>query len=364
MKPAYYMLAAVLIALALSAVLVAVQFSNTPASSVPPRQAVYIDLDLLARDCPAHVSMRGLAAGGGRVLAAHKGRSAGADAVKIAGPDQTAFRWARQHLEFVTAEAAVVGLRRLEVLRNRSADLNLEAMRAAAAERAEAEAEAEIVRLAHERADGLRQAANDLAAERVNAEMKVGALRAALKVETPDRPSLEAMLAAAQSNLKSVDARLNDEASRIENVWRDRVDALSRTVSEQVDSEISAHAAQVKSRIESEISRARTELLSSMGSNSVGSSLSGVSAAVSVHRVRRDSLPTHRSASTVRVNPASVRLGIRNAVARQAAIIAERHGWRAVFVRTPGIPDRTGSILREMRRIWNAAAPASDDGAV
>lgn len=365
MKPAYYMLAAVLIALAASALLVAIQLPEPGISDAASGTVVYVDLDALAAKCPAAAVVRQISAGGKRSPGIDAKRPNGTVPVAVPRTDTLEGRWARQHLEFVTAEAAIGAFRRFEDLRNHAADLNLDAMRAAAVERAAAEAEAEAVRLAGERADRIRQAALGMAADRLNAEMKVMALRAALKADTPDRPSIESMLAVAQSELASVDRRLNDETSRVEAEWRAQVDSLSRQVSEQAESAISLHAAQVKGRIASEISQARTEMLRLMGSSAVAAP--GADAAIAAPRAHKpftEEASVRRAVSVPGFAPGTVQPEVRAAAARQAAAIAELNGWRITFVRRPGLPDRTQAVLREMRRIWDAGRPGREHGAV
>lgn len=365
MKPAYYLLAVVLLLVGTLAVLVFVTTGNQPQQAlVSPPEEIYVDLDRLVANHPAQGVLGDLA----RSVADRSGFDLPAArpvpaAVRHAPEDWAREAAARKRLEAATVRDAVVSLSRLEVVRLESLDARLRLRRSEMAKRAADDTEALIREIEAQRSAELRAAADQTAHERINLIAGIAGLNSKAKTISLDQQAVIEAIAREETALRTLEEKRAAELASIEDRFRRMIGQVSLDTEAEISAALSELEQQGVQAIESDIRLARERLLGDLSARNgweshrawwtLSSVDSGVKARVTVSAPE---FPGQSSvAPAIGGSLAEIRSALRENLARGVKVAAEQEGLAVGFVRKKGVPDRTAMMLKLMqKRSWGA----------
>jgi len=408
LRLAYYALGFVIvgsIAIVLSLPLVSSRVEVEKPKIASDKVTVYVDMDRLMRLHPssgALALMKRIAADvrqGMRTMPFSVGRDASSVNASVAS-DGITCSVSREGLEADVAQAAIGALRDLESAQREALQARLRATRRTMEESASANIKAQVRDIEQETSRKLRDVAERYAADRINAYLKIGALKIADKslkslaersgatvaknrgaVNSPaenelgagESAAIDAKLRVLQADLARTidigdgeDARIREEArAKIEALWSDSAANIEKRLS---DIEKDANA-----RIERDIMSAQNEVIQELSSfgkwlgaeensarKTAGYARAVVNPAQGASIVMQKRRPDFDSVDmAVEVLEQRIRLDVRRAV----RMLADKQGINVTFVRTGGgLPDRTREFERKLRCLsWNECGPVLCD---
>jgi len=362
---------------------------------------VYVDTDRLMRLHPsadALAVMRQIAADvrlGMRTMPFSANRDLPQKTAVPVASDGITCSVSRDKLEADVARAAIGALRDLESAQREVLKARLRATRRMMEESANADIRSRVQDIEQETSRKLRDVAERYAADRINASLKIGALRVADKslkslVErsggiaakgqsAPDSPAAINESAEINSKLRDAQAELArivdvgaEEDARIKADMRAKIEALWSDSAANIEKSLSAIERDANARIERDIMTAQNDIIQEL--SSLGKWFNaGDSAKKTTGYARTAANPVQGSAFIIqqrRLNPDSVdtavaaleqriRLDIRRAV----RLLADKQGIDVTFVRHgDGLPDRTREFEKKLRCLfWNECGPVLCD---
>lgn len=367
---------------------------------VSDKTIVYVDTDRLMRLHPsadALAVMRQIAADvrlGMRTMPFSANRDLPQTAVPVAS-DGITCSVSRNKLEADVAQAAIGALRDLESAQREVLKARLRATRRMMEESANADIRSRVQDIEQETSRKLRDVAEQYAADRINASLKIGALRVADKslkslVERSggtaakgksalDSPAAINESAEINSKLRDAQAELArivdvgaEEDARIKAEMRAKIEALWSDSAANIEKSLSAIERDANARIERDIMTAQNDIIQEL--SSLGKWFNaGDSAKKTTGYARTAANPAQGSAFIMqqrRLNPDSVdtavaaleqriRLDIRRAV----RMLADKQGIDVTFVRHGDeLPDRTREFEKKLRCLfWSECGPVLCD---
>lgn len=360
MKPAYYLLTAVLIlVIGLAGILLLGTRTAPPSVEAPKPRDVYVDLAVLLREYPPYRALGSLSIGAAPVPPA--GQPAPCLTFPPINPlptDGMLDCKARQQLEADTARDAVMALSRLEVVRNDALDAKMRLLRAELVRQSAEQIGAEILAIEKDRTRALTEALCCLAIERINALLRISALRAQLEVPILDQGVVKANLACEKDQLGILEDRRSTERGRIEREFQGKIDELARRAAAEISEQLAAAERAGRQEIADDVRQARAALLRDLSERNGSAAYAAAKRAVP-SRIRVTICPGLRAfeepaqGSDRRGAVAAVRARLQATVERAVVLAAEQAGMRVSFIPRVGIPDETAAMLRLLRqRAW------------
>jgi len=380
-KSAYYLLALLVVGLAVLALVF--RAAPTRPTRVPagPRQTVFVDVAALAELHPSFAALTQM-----RALAAVSRNPREIVNVSACSPE-AAFHdpvrppeLTRPEIEAELTQSAMSAFSRLETSQRQALQARLRAVRATMSESGKPELAAKIRQIERTAELKLRSLAAQLGEMRLSATIRADVLAALVSgldsilprdLEEDQRDpngvlaEQRARLKATQLELQRIDRTLSSEMSAIRAEAQEKINKLKADAAADVSARLSARESAERSKIETGIAAARNEVLTEMG---VPAGIAGF------ERLQTEKPARTRSTPLVAIRPsgsgaAKTRPGVSAAVASAAASlearvvrdtvrairqIASERGLRVTFVRSPGVPDATGSFGALLRNgaVW------------
>ena len=363
MKLSRYLLAAVLLALLSVAAIFYVSPDKRPRQvQAQAARVVFVDLKRLAQVQPAS---RTLAAMDGVLARARKSPRGGEfgtplslSAIDLSDAQADADRGSRQELESEMAQAAISALSQLESEQRQALERRVAAARAALDESSRIETDVQIREIRGEESSKIRELAQRLSWDRINAQLKVDALAAAMNSPGVDAKLTKPRLQEAQAELNRVESAVSTEEGTIGRDARSRIDNLLRAASEKIASAVSTYGSEETSRIEGATSAARHQILREMSSfDWLGSRGGRHATQMPVTNIPAVELPSlavpkrggaTRDAREMSRSLSAIKERVRAEARRTVLILARERNVRVTFTRGSGVPDATGVFARLM----------------
>lgn len=287
----------------------------------------------------------------------------GASGQSFAG--DTGVRVSRYELESVSARSAVRALQQSELDMRQALAVRMRSMRAAMMQGADAQvagaasdigAEAERTRQAVERVYG---------ADRLNARLRVSALRAVSGSEGVDTGTVQLKLRRAEEELDRIDRSRAAEEHNVTTAAEAKIAALREAGAAKVDAELAAYESREKARIEQSMLEARNDVLRELGSSGIdpqegrATPFGGVGTPGAAVRVTMDDAGSGAGdLARMRAGAAGLRIRVKADVGRAVRELAAARGIKVAFDRRDGVPDMTETFVGLMRtHVWNACGP-------
>jgi hypothetical protein len=357
LKPAYYLLTAVLLlVVALIATILIWTGQKPRVVAAPVRREVYVDLQALVRSHPAY---RGLEA----MSQSSRSQSYSASAcrllpaLQLSKTDGLLDSRGRQQVEAAIAREAVAELNNLEAVRIESLQARLRTMRENLNESSAAQVQAIERQIAAERTAALRAALCCTALERINILARIAAYQTQAKTPIANQSAVKAAIAREKDQLAMLEARRSKERRRVEDDYSRRIQQQAQEIAATVAEELATTEEQGRQRIAEDVSHARAALLSGL-SERLGSAeyVAAEGRPAVAELVVCPGIPGFAapSGALTRSGSASmIRAKLMARLARSVQAIADREGLRVSFARRPGLPDETNRIRRLLQqRAW------------
>jgi hypothetical protein len=369
LKPAYYLLAAVLLLIVGLAAIILVGTGAKPRRvSAPVTQEVYVDLSALLEQHPAYRALKTLArsTSSEASFSPHVTcpRSA---AIQPPRTDGTRDSEARQQLEAATARNAVADLSKLEAVRNEALDAKLRLTRGDMIRRAAGQTEAELREIEKQRSAALAEALRCTALDRINALARIAALKTQSEIPILDQVSVKAAITSEKNQLGILEDKRAAERRRVEQEFNAKIKEHSEAAQARIVEALSVYEEQGRRQIDEDIRQARAALLSDLSARN-GSAAYAVAemAGIAPAMVPVAPCPSMfglnepgRVASR-RESLASLEAALKTSVARAVRAAAKWKGLAVSFTPRSGLPDETAMMLRLLREsAWGTAGGAS-----
>lgn len=369
MKPAYYLLAIILLLVAGIAALVLIGQRSQPVS-VPAKREVYVDLGRLVGHHPAHGALKVMASSlllGSPSCASARPMTIGP--MRFPPNDGLADSQTRQQLEASNARAAVSALSRLETVRDEALRARLRVKRADMIENSAAGYQAALDEIESQRSAAIGRVTGLTAYERINDMLRVSALKTQTKVPFMDQRVIGASIASAKDQLGILEDQTATERRKIEREFRKKIEDQTRLSEAKISDVISALESEGRQQIEEDISHARGALLSDLSDRyGFEAQADGPNPRFAPTAQRPDTRvplacvgPTGAPSTSASV--AVVEASLRRSVARTVEAIAGRRGLKVSFSAKSGLPDETTMMLRLMRQgVWRSYSGSAGAG--
>ena len=380
MKSAYYFLAVVLLALAgLSALsLLLVNVPVAPGGHAPPPRVVFVDLGKLAAlhpDTAVLDKMSALAREAGP-LPTSTGPlacSPGLRAIGVPDPVKPP-EIARPEIEAEIAQSAVGAFNRLDAEQRQALQARLRAIRTTMMESQKPQIAVKVREIEQTAAFKQRSLIGQLGDLRLSTQVNADSLKSGCDMYSrlipppydPNDPNhwIEELCAKAKAKdleLGRINGTLTSETIAIEAEAREKISKLRAEAAADVAARISAIEQAERTKIETEIAAARSEVLPEISSaESAGGFEPTEPAAPKVPARARatvsitppgGAMPGKEPARAATVKLiASLRARIRSDVAGAVRELASREGYRVTFRPLSGAPDATSAFARLLRR--------------
>ncbi|MHB9035293.1 MAG: hypothetical protein ACYC64_01410 [Armatimonadota bacterium] len=368
MKLAIYTLAGVMIAglatgLALSSCQPAVTTRQDTA-----RREVYVDIDRLVQ---LHPAWEALSMTKSAVADVRTGSSPfGSAKQKVAGGKQGSILVAdldpatRERLVTETIASAGAALRELEVEQRQAIDIRLRMRR----ETMENSAQAEVMVGVHEIEERAARSAEQVVLkhcpDRINAELKVAALKTESDSPGTDAKVAKSKIAAAETNLNQIKDECVLETKRVWDDAKDRIDSLLADAATRTDASLAIYESGETRKISDRAASARGEILGELQSlyamtNTGGTQVFSANGNRTLARASRATDGAPGSFGDWRNDTTGLERRIRQDVKCAVAKIAYANGMTVVFSRSSNrIPDETRQFAQLMtERAWHGCGP-------
>ena len=371
MKLAFYGLAAVLLA-GLQAYLpfsgAAVKETRSPAVAQP---VVFVDTAGLVHLHPGWQALKGMRSCLAEVRRASSGVSSHLATGSLrweSGPDEGAGSQAiRRDLEAEARRSATSALRQYESEMRQALWLRTESMRVGMMKSAQLGLAPDVREIEASAAAMISALEEKYSAGRLNAQLKVTVLQAALASPGVDPGAAEMKLHRAKSALSSIEESCNNDKDRVIDVVNAKISALREGQAATVDKLLESSEKDENQRISSRIDAAREKVIQELDSFEDwprGATLAAFAGAPagSVRTLSMEAAgDTTGAQSLARLNAAAAGLQqqIKMDVDRAVRSLARQNGVRVTFTRgEAGVPDETHTFTRLMRRRpWAGAGP-------
>lgn len=332
----------------------------------PAEREVYVNLDKLSQLHPAwelmsmtkstiadaRAGMKPLIAAGSNIAVSDW------DQIDSVEPD-TALR---ERLSSDAAKLADESLRELENQQRLAVDSRLRLKRETMEKSAESEVVVRVKEIEDEASASAEQVARKYCPDRINAELKVSALKTESGSSGVDENVTKSKLEVAQAELDRINSECSSEANRVWDDAQTQIDSLLIDTSTRMDAALSIYESAQVRKIDERVASSRNEILDEMMSLYEPAELRGTSMfslgenrTVVASHVTTDSSDLGDWQS----NNAGLRQRIRRDVKNAVAKIAKDEGVRVVFVRdSSDMPDETSKFAQLMARLpWHGCGP-------
>lgn len=328
---------------------------------VQAERVVYVDTAQLVEAHPAWEAlyeMRATSARAGGTARVNPASNARAVGVKEVRADETAQSVTSRHEPTAAAaRSAVEALRGLEQEKREALWMRLASKKTAMMNQAESDIAVEARKIETDAAAMAKSIEQQYCPDRLNARLKVFAMKVAAKADTIDATNVSDKLAGVESALGRLDDACTGEQERIKSAARAKISALHDAALADVENKINAEEIREVKRIEDSVARMRDDLLKGMLSGEMAEPDVRVAAGALDAKPNVLALPAHRVARGANQDMAALEsaanaleIRIRRDVARAVKELAEEKNLKVVFHRDGDrVEDGTQMFARLLR---------------
>lgn len=276
----------------------------------------------------------------------------------------------REQLRTEATREAVGALGQLETERRQAVGSRSRSMRDDMASEEERKLKLQAQEIESGVSDQLKVVAEENTYDRINAQLKLSALKAAGRSKGVDTTLISSKISSAQSDLDRVNRISTTQSNEVMAQAAAGIDKLSSEAQDKINATLDIYERGENRRIEEQIAAARDQILSELDSHVSGSSnkddvfakqpkgttvVASVVGGVPRTKIRGD-------AAELKGRIKQLEAQILNDVTRAARAVGNGKGVNVVFVRGDAHKDLTDDFARSMRRIdWGAYEPVMLD---